>query len=372
MRRCRTCVLPETKPGLHFDTTGQCSACSNFSNRPSIDWDQRGEQLREILTNAKPGPSGHNVIVPSSGGKDSTWQTLKMIELGARPLVVTAATDYLTPMGFRNIQNLARFATTVQYTPNRTVRAKLIRLGIEIVGDASHPEHMSIFSWPFRAARDFGISLIMFGENPQHEYGGPLGSEQALTMTRRWIGEHGGMLGLRAADFVGMEGITEDDMRDYALPSDADMKDIDALFLGQFLPWDSKANADLAIANGMETGTPSNSSWWSYENLDNAVTGLRDHQMFRKFGYGRMASQISVDIRNGRITREEAIRNVKYHDGAFPYTYAGVHIDEVLRYLDRDMAWLRENLEAHTDHSLFVDTKGDRPILKEFAEEAVA
>jgi hypothetical protein len=37
-----------------------------------------------------------------------------------------------------------------------TVRAKLNRLGLELVGDISHPEHMAIFTAPFQVARQTG------------------------------------------------------------------------------------------------------------------------------------------------------------------------------------------------------------------------
>jgi hypothetical protein len=40
---------------------------------------------------------------------------LTLIELmGAKPLVVTAVTCHLTPIGRANIDNLARYATTIE------------------------------------------------------------------------------------------------------------------------------------------------------------------------------------------------------------------------------------------------------------------
>lgn len=371
LTRCKTCCMPTTRPDTAF-VDGECSACVNFRNRPEIDWEAREVELIKILEKAPKNGSGFDCIVPSSGGKDSTAQVLMLLDLGAKPLVVTATTDYLTPIGRRNIDNLARFATTVEYTPNRTVRATLNRLGLEIVGDISWPEHAAIFSVPFRAARDHGIPLIFYGESPQREYGSPLGAEQALTMTKRWVSEFGGLLGMRPVDFIGMEGITEADMMPYMMPSDEDMAKIDAYFLGQFLPWDSHENAKLAIANGFQVGTPSYANYWSFENLDNALTGLHDHGCYRKYGFGRMCVQLSVDIRNGRITREEAMRIIERDDGVFPYVYAGVPLTEVLAHLDRDMTWLREQLDAHTDFSLFSGKDGERPILREFAKAEAA
>ena len=202
MTRCKTCLQPDTKPDLAF-VDGECSACINYANRPEIDWNARKRELVNILSDSPRNSSGYDCIVPSSGGKDSHAQVLTLLELGVRPLVVTATTDFLTPIGRANIDNLARYATTIEVTPNRSVRARLNRLGLELVGDICWPEHASIFTVPFRVAKDMDIPLIFYGENPQQEYGGPLGAEQARHMTARWVSEYGGFLGLRPSDFIG-------------------------------------------------------------------------------------------------------------------------------------------------------------------------
>lgn len=332
MKFCRTCCIPDTRPDTFFTEDGQCSACVSYARRPEIDWAARENELLKLLETTPRNGSGFDCIVPSSGGKDSTWQVLKMIELGARPLVVTASTCHLTPIGRANIDNLARYATTIEVTPNRRVRAVLNRLGLEMVGDISWPEHCSIFTTPFKVAVDMGIPLIFYGENPQEAYGGPQGSDEARTMTRRWVSEFGGFLGLRPADFVGMEGITERDMADYMPPPAAAIErvGVQAHFLGQYYRWDSRRNAEVATAAGMQSRRPCPANWWDDENLDNAVHGLHDYFGFLKYGYGRGAAQISVDVRAGRITRNQAMTWVNIIDGGFPFIYAGVKHRDVL------------------------------------------
>src|SRR5688572_11598404 len=126
--RCRTCLMPTTRPDTAF-IDGECSACVNYKNRPNIDWNAREGELVRILEASKSG-TGYHCVVPSSGGKDSFYQTLKVIELGFRPLVVTASTCMLTEVGRKNIDTLARYATTIEVTPNRAVRKKLNRIGL--------------------------------------------------------------------------------------------------------------------------------------------------------------------------------------------------------------------------------------------------
>lgn len=366
MIRCTSCVIPETRPDTAF-VDGECSACRNFRLRPRIGWAGRRVELTRILERAPRNGSGFDCVVPSSGGKDSHYQVLTLIEMGARPLVVTATTCMLTEVGRANIDNLARYATTIEVTPNREVRRKLNRHGLELVGDVSWPEHAAIFSIPFRVAAAHGIPLLFYGESPQREYGGPLGAEAAATMTRRWVSEFGGLLGLRAQDFIGQSGITEADMADYALPADEQMVRVTAYFLGQFIPWDSHRNAEVAVAAGMQAQRPSVANWWDFENLDCALTGLHDHAMYRKYGYGRMAAQLSVDIRNGRISRQAALDMCERSDGAFPETYMGLPLKAVLSHLGMTRAELLAALDRWTNWDLFSRSKDDRPILKRAA-----
>ena len=367
MNRCRLCVIPDTRPDTPFED-GICAACRSFARRPAIDWKAREAEFHEIIQTQRNTASGYDCVVASSGGKDSHWQVLKVLELGYRPLVVTASTCMLTPIGRANIDNLARFADTIEVTPDRSVRAKLNRFGLELVGDISWPEHATIFSAPIRMAAAMGIPIVLYGENPQEAYGGPAGTDQAKQMTRRWITEFGGFLGLRAEDLIGREGLTEADMRPYRPPLAAERWDsVSVFFMGQFFEWDSERNAQVAHEHGMRQVLPCAANWWPAENLDNAMTGLHDHGCYRKYGYGRAAAQLSVDIRKGKLTRAQALNIVRERDGLFPFDYAGVNVQAVNYRLGIVSSDLLDSLDHFTNWGLFNGSRDCRPILKEFA-----
>ena len=335
MARCKICVMPDTRPDTEF-VDGVCSACIAYEQRKLIDWEGRREALLNLLENHRRPGGEYDCIVPSSGGKDSTYQVFTLIELGAKPLVVTATTCHLTDIGRANIDNLARYATTIEVTPNREVRRMLNRLGLQMVGDISWPEHVAIFTTPFKIAVAMNIPLIFYGENPQNQYGGPLDSLDARVMTRRWVSEFGGFLGLRPQDLVEHVAQIGGTMDDYMPPTAEEIErvGVEGHFLGQYIPWDSRRNARMAIAAGLKlrenNSPPCYANWWPHENLDNAQTGLHDWMMFRKYGYGRGCAQISVDVRTGTVDRAAALRWVLDHDGAFPDHYMCVHHEKVL------------------------------------------
>ena len=326
MIRCSRCVIPDSRPDTAF-VNGVCSACLAYEKRKTIDWDVRKAELVALLDR-----HDGRCIVPSSGGKDSHYQVKTLLDLGADVTIVTATTCHLTDVGRKNIDNLSRYARTIEVTPNRTVRAKLNRIGLELVADCSWPEHVSIFTTPFKVAAQTGIKLLFYGECPQEAYGGPMGSDEAKQLTRRWRSEYGGFLGLRPSDMIGHYGITAKDMEDYEMPPEnvIEKSGVEAHFLGQYMFWDSRRNTKVAADMGMIQKTPCPANWWRGENLDNAQTGVHDYLMFKKYGYGRGAAQISVDIRAGEVSREFALQWVNENDGMYPHFYMGVTLTEIL------------------------------------------
>jgi N-acetyl sugar amidotransferase len=362
--RCNSCLMPSSRPDLAF-VDGTCSGCIAYKQRSQIDWGKRRDTLLGIIESLKPNCDGYDCVCPSSGQKDSTAQVLRLIELGARPLVVTATTCMLTEIGRANIRNLARYATTVEHTPNRRVRSVLNRLGLELVGDIAIAEHYGIFATPWRVAKQFGIPTLFYGEAPTTEYAGPLDVIGADQMTRRWITEFGGHLGMRPSDFVGMNGLTRGDMADYQMPSATDMAEMRAYFLGHFYPWNSHQNAQVSTLAGMliPAGPPSVANWWQFENIDNLQTGLHDFFGALKYGYGRLCAQISIDIRYGLISRDEAVSIVRERDCIFPDYYMGVHYTEILRHIEMSEDRFWELARDYANKALF-DVSGREPRLK--------
>ena len=354
LRRCVICLYPDTKPDLHFFTNGVCSACVNHKRKAEIDWLARAKEFERLISSLPKNGSGYDVIVPSSGGKDSHAQVVKMIEFGLKPLIVTATTCHLTEIGRKNIDNLKKLATTIEVSPDAVARATLNRLSMQHMGDISWPEHASIFTLPFRMAVALGIPAIIYGESPQFEYGGPPGAEDTREMTSRWVSEYGGFLGWRARDFVGTAGLTLAQMRDYELPSKESLRGVVALFLGQYYPWDSRANAKVAVEHGMSVVKPHEHAWWEFENLDNAQTVIHDHQMWRKYGYGRATAQISVDIRNGLASRDWALKFIQERDGRLPWINNGVDLDQIRKHIGMTLAEFYDALDQFTNWEIMM------------------
>jgi N-acetyl sugar amidotransferase len=365
IRYCRRCVMPETKPDLGFDDEGVCSACRNFAARVDVNWDRRKEELVEILERYRSRDgSNYDCIIPVSGGKDSTYQTIRMLELGMNPLCVTATTDKLSDIGRRNIENIKRQGVDyVEVSTNPVVRHRINRLALTQVGDISWPEHVAIFTVPVRIAVQMRIPLIVWGENSQNEYGGPAAAAEENVLNRRWLEEFGGLLGLRVSDLVGQDGIEERHLMQYTYPTDAELQEVGVtgIFLGYFLPWDGFGNALFAQAHGFETYTkPVEGSLVNYENLDNVQTGIHDYFKFLKYGFGRATDLACMHVRRGRLTRDDAVKLVRIHDGKFPSNYLGYPLEEVLGEIGMSVEEFQSVCDRFTNKKLFeLDRHGE-------------
>jgi N-acetyl sugar amidotransferase len=365
IRYCTRCVMPETKPDLFMDADGVCSACRHFEQRREVDWDARKEELTGILErHGSRGGGNYDCIIPVSGGKDSTYQVVRMLQLGANPLCVTATTDMLSDIGRRNIENIKRLGVDyMEVSANPVIRRRINRLALTQVGDISWPEHVSIFTIPVRIAVQLGVPLIIWGENSQHEYGGPASAASDSVLTRRWLEEFGGLLGLRVSDLVGQEGIEPKHLIQYTYPPDEELQrvGVTGLFLGYYLPWDGYQNALIAQANGFETYHKTvEGSLVNYENLDNHQTGIHDYFKFLKFAFGRASDLACSHLRRGRLTRQDAIELVKRHDGKFPSVYLGEPLEHVLREIEMTMEEFVRVCDRFTNKRLFVcDARGN-------------
>jgi N-acetyl sugar amidotransferase len=359
---CTVCFLPSTKPDLHFDDSGVCAACNAYMDRKVIDWESRADEFSEIIANIRlRNKSGWDCIVPVSGGKDSTAQVLKVLELGLKPLCVTSATCDLSEIGRKNIENIKQLGVDhMEFSPNPRVRAKLNKIGLDQVGDISWPEHVGIFTIPVRAAVQFGVPLIVWGENSQNEYGGPASASQNNFLNRRWLEEFGGLLGLRVSDLTDSYGIREEDLIPYTYPSDEELINVGVtgLFLGYYFPWDGLTNYFLSQAHGFSSlGRVIEGSVVDYENLDNHQTGIHDYFKYLKFGFGRASDLVSVSLRRGRITRAQGLELIKLHDGKYPWTYLGKPIEEILNRIDLTILEFDAICERFTNKDLFLKDK---------------
>ena len=171
---------------------------------------------------------------------------------GMKPLAVTFDQFDQTSIGRENLEVMKEIGVDhMHFTLNPLVVKKLVLKGFEIVGDPYWVNHVGIFTVPFSIAANFGIKLVVYGENPQLEYGGPEKSRDSMIMDRRWRQEFAGMRGIREEDMIDQE-ISSGDIDALRYPSDEEVaaKGINGTFFGQYHKWDAMEHLEVCKSIG--------------------------------------------------------------------------------------------------------------------------
>jgi len=352
MRTCSRCVLPETAESLTFDDEGVCSVCRQIEYKHSqIDWDERGRALDALLERHR-GKHPYDCIVPFSGGKDSTytlWYLVRVKKL--RPLVVRFDHGFLR----RTVQenSLRTFRTlgvdVHHFTPNWQVVRKLMFESLRRRGDFCWHCHTGIFSYPMWVSIWQRTPLVIWGE-PTAEYASFYRYDEEEEVDERRFNAFVN-LGINAEDMLGMLDdtistypVTARDLLPYTYPPADQLAGVRSILLGSYVPWDVKKQVqiikrELGWEGDQVEGVPPE---YDYEKIECFLQGVRDYIKYLKRGFGRTTHLASIDIRNGRKTREEAEELVAEFDGRRPAA-----LDLFLDYLGITEKAFFELIEPH-------------------------
>ena len=316
MRWCRSCILPDTRPNLVLDADGVCNACRSHGSRPAIDWPMRERLLADVVAAAKERarPNGYDCLIPVSGGKDSTWQTVKCLELGLRPLAVTWKTPARTGIGRRNLENLVALGVDhIDWQISPKVEARFMVKAFERYGSTAIPMHLALFNMPLNLATRLGIPLVMWGENSAFEYGAASEAHTGFRLDADWLRTYGVTHGTTAADWVD-DDLTAKDLAGYFGPSggELDAAGVRAIFLGYYLAWDPEETRRVAEAHGFRRAEGgARTGYYDYADIDDDFISIHHWMKWYKFGFTRLFDNLSLEIRNGRMTRDEAVAIVR-------------------------------------------------------------
>ncbi|MBA3662147.1 MAG: N-acetyl sugar amidotransferase [Gammaproteobacteria bacterium] len=324
---CKKCVISNQRPRITFDKHGVCSACNYAAYKSQIDWSEREVELISMLKRFKRTDGGYEVLVPSSGGKDSAYIAHELKhKYGMNVLTVTWAPHLYTDIGFQNFQNMMHVGgvDNILATPNGIVHRKLTKLFFELLGDPFQPFIYGQTNYPLQIAVKFGIPLIMYGENGEVEYGGDM--KNAFRPTRDYKVDHlkHYFSGISPLDLLKLN-ILENEIKTYLAPSveELDKLQCEIHFYGYYKKWVPQENYYYCTEHtGFKPNIERSEGTYSkYASLDDKIDGFHYYLSFIKFGLGRATSDAAHEIRDAHLTREEGVQLVDKFDGEFPAKY---------------------------------------------------
>lgn len=322
-RRCTRCILPETMPFIQFDEHGVCNYCLHYKPR---NHPRPKEELFELIEPYRR-TSGDEVLVPFSGGRDSSYGLHLIIhELKLRPVTYTYDWGMVTDLGRRNVSRMSaklgveNIIVAADITKKRDYirrnleawikRPHLGMLSVLTAGDKHFFRHIETLK------KQTGVSLNLWGINPlevTHFKAGFLGVPPDFAEER--VYSHGAMKQLRyqSLRFRAMlqspgyfnrslwDTLSGEYYRSFTTKSDY-------FHIFDYWRWDEQLIEDTLDAEYDWERAPDTQTTWRigdgtaafYNYAYYTVAGFTEHDTFR-----------SNQVREGDLTRDEALRLVE-------------------------------------------------------------
>ena len=305
---CKKCILPNTRPNLNFKDN-ICTICLNNKVK-IIDSKERLNLFNKIIKYAKQNSHAYDCLIPVSGGKDSTAQVIKALELGLKPLTFTWKTPFRTKIGHQNLENLKKLGVDhLDWTINPIIEKKICLDSFRKFGSCAISMHAAIFKLPLKIAKNFKIPLILWGENSAYEYGSEKNKIENFKLNKKWFSKFG------VTNKYNFERILKKNNNNINFTTAYDQtlikenKNIVSIFLGHFFNWDPLNIKKIAEQKGFKKLKKSTVGYYQYADLDDDCLMPIHHWMkWYKFGFTRDFDNLSIEIRKGRISRSKAIK----------------------------------------------------------------
>lgn len=366
---CKLCVISNQRPRITFDDEGVCSACQYAKFKRTINWEEREEELKQLLDKHRKSNGDYDILVPCSGGKDGSFVAHQLKhKYGMNPLTVTWSPNIYTDIGFQNLRSFIDSGfDNILGTPNGEVNKKLCELSFKHMGDPFQAFIYGQTNFPLRMAVQHNISLLFYGENGEVEYGGDMRNAFKPTRTIADHDEH--YFSGKPVSFWEDYGLKSNDLEPYLPPPMEAIKanKTEIHFMGYYTFWDPQENYYYAHDNmGFVCNPDRNEGTYSkYASLDDKIDGFHYWLGYIKFGIGRTTSDAAHEIRDGRISREEGVALVEQFDGEFPEK----HFKTFLDYVNITESEFWQMAEAWRSEHIW-DLKQNDPKLKKAVWEA--
>lgn len=171
---CTQCVMDTSDEEITFDAQGRCSHCTGYERDSKIagvvDPRVREEQLARAVEQIKRDGKGrrYDCIIGISGGVDSSYVALKVVELGLRPLAIHLDNGWNTETAVGNIEQAVRglkidlYTVVLDWEEFRDIQLAFLRGGTP---DYEVPTDHAIFSSVFKQAWRFRVPWLVMGHN---------------------------------------------------------------------------------------------------------------------------------------------------------------------------------------------------------------
>ncbi len=346
---CSRCLMDDTVPGITFDENEECTFCKihdDLESKHPLN-SETPEKLNELVSKIKKDGKRkeYDCIVGVSGGRDSTYTLYNAVKLGLRPLAVHFDNGWNSEIAVQNIKNACEILNVDLYThvadweEFKDLQRSFL---FASVPDAEVPTDWIIFSVLFEQAAKYKVKYIIHGHSFRTEGTTPL---TWTYMDGKYVRDVQKRFGtLKPKSFPNMN------MFKYVYYSF--IKKVRQIRILYYLPYNEKE-----VLSILEEKL----GWRNYgdKHHESKYTAFfQAYILTRKFNIDKRKLHYSAKVRNGQLTREEALEVIKKD----PYSDGKEALDYCLKKLDLSY----EDFEKIMDSPVksFKDYKSYFPLVK--------
>lgn len=312
MKRCIRCIMPETVPGITFDSNGICSFCLSHSETVL----QGKAALDKLVADARLLGRRYDAIVPLSGGRDSTYVLyLAKKEYGLNVLAVNYDSEFRTDQALANMENACRILS-VEFLSVRSKRALATDFVRNTLAAADSPREFNLCgpcgygnkATVWRKAAEDKVPLILWGGASVETT--PAMLNQIWPHLQRTQSRYHRLLklGFYKAELAAIRHRMEFRMPGHSplsrKPASIKDGDITSISVYDYIPWERRKIKET-IQNELGWKKPDDhvSTWRIDCKLDRLIT----FEFFKLFGCSKHCFGYTQMINAGQMTRDEAL-----------------------------------------------------------------
>ncbi|HTA62692.1 MAG TPA: N-acetyl sugar amidotransferase [Bacteroidia bacterium] len=297
---CGRCIYDSSVPSISFDEKGDCNYCKmtdNLIEEYGTGKEKGIQELDKIIIEIKSAGKNrkYDCVVGVSGGTDSSYMLHWAIEKGLRPLAVHYDNTYNTAIATQNITNITSKLNIDLYThvvDNNEVDDIYRSFFIASVPELDACTDIALAETMYRAANKFDIKHILEGHSFIEEGISPLGKNYFDGKYIASIHKQFGKLKMK----------TFPNMPFWTFIKWIALKKIKKIRPYWYLDY-NKEDAKKLLKEKY--------GWQDYggHHLENRMTAFSHSVYFpQKFDIDYRNNTLSAKVRNGKMNREEAIK----------------------------------------------------------------
>lgn len=330
--RCKKCILPVTYPDIQLDKHGVCNFCLAASNEKNRSRKRSESELGRIIKAYKGKSSKYDVIVGLSGGKDSSYVAYYLkTEYDVKILGMNYDIGYRSEYAVQNLETMANKLKIDLLTirPNNSFIKKLfahfLRKRGEFCSVCNNLGYLIGASFSWREKLSLGFSPLMVGgwsKEYEFQHGVSVTSMDYFfeNLTHELLEELIAQPFIEEKIVLGYMKLKDPRQAQIGTEEHKQLGDYAMNFiqLPDYVEWSIREIPHILSA-GLDWKHPSDVH---ESHFDCSLFPIKEYLKFKKYGLTQETIKNSVLIREGLMSREEALQKMVLEQTTEPEIFA--------------------------------------------------